>query len=91
MSMLSVLLGVRIKGRLRPRRHRAGPTPKLSDAQVLEARRRHEVDGASATDLLRYFGFAVTKNTRHWMAGILCYQFRSSPTKPLDPNLQERR
>ena len=88
MSILSMLLGVRVRQRLRPRRDRAGPAPRLTDAQVLEARHLHERHGYGATELLRHFGLTVTKNSRNWMQNILSYRARSSPTKPLDPSIQ---
>lgn len=87
MSVLSVLLGMNVRQRLRPRRHRAGPTPTLSDEQVLEARRLHEATGIGARALLQHYRLEATRNRVTWMAHILAYRLRSSPTKPLDPKL----
>lgn len=82
-----MLVGVSVRQRLRPRRHRAGPPPRLSDVQVVEARLLHEKYGFSAAELLRHYRIEVTANTRNWMGNILAYRLRSSPTKPLDPGL----
>lgn len=86
-----MLIGVRVRTRLRPRRYRSGPAVRLSDDQVLEARLLHEKHAFGASELLRLYGIEVTHNTRSWMSGILRYQFRSSPTKPLDPALVKGR
>lgn len=90
MSVLSILVGINVRQRLRPRRHRAGPTPRITDAQVLEARVLHEQRGLTTKQVLRHFGIECTHNTQRWMCGILRYEQRSSPTKPLDPNLEAR-
>lgn len=91
MSVLSILVGVQVRRRLRARRHRAGPPARLSDAQVLEARTLHERYGFGTAALLRHYKITVTDNSRRWMSGILNYAYRSSPTKPLDPKIQQGR
>lgn len=68
------------------RRH-GGPAPRLSDAQVLEARTMHERHGTSARKVLKHFGIEETLGTHTWMRNILSYRTRSSRTNPLDPSI----
>jgi hypothetical protein len=68
-------------------RRKGSPRPRLSDEQVLEARRLHESQCWPTQRVLAHFGIPYSQSARTWMQSLLAYTIRSSPSKPLDPKL----
>jgi len=91
-SSFATVIGLQISAKY-GRRHgyrRYNGYVKLSDEQIIEARRLHESQGFSARQLLFRFDLPETESNLIWMRNVLNYSLRSSPTNPRDPSVETK-